>query len=146
MFMLAILRIFLRRKEPECGSYTWQRLYFILLCIAASACTEIKFLNLYIQSNLQLLLFLNEVMCNIASVGGKSVITEARIVENFLEFSKANFASSLHVMQIQCMPPITDRRTCIAVAAVQWQMSLQYSVLQLTVILFVDFLQEKINY
>jgi len=48
MFMLAILWIFLRRKEPECGSYTWQRLYFVSFCIAASACVEIKFLNLYI--------------------------------------------------------------------------------------------------
>jgi len=97
MFMLAILWIFLRRKETECGSNTWQRLYFVSVCIEASACVEIKFLNLHIQSNLQLLLFLTEVMCNIASRGGKYVVTEARIVENFFQISKANFASSLHV-------------------------------------------------
>jgi len=82
MFMLAILWLFVRRKEPECGSNTWQRLYLVSICIAASPCTEIKFLNLYIQSDRELLVFLTEVMCHIASVGGKSVIIESIIVKN----------------------------------------------------------------
>jgi len=41
---------------------------------------------------------------------------------------------------------ITERRKYIAATAVWWWMNLRYSVLQLTVILFVDFLQEKYNY
>jgi hypothetical protein len=81
--MLAVLWTFVRRKEPECGSNAWQTLYFVSVCIAASAFAEIKFLNLHIQSHRELLVFLTVVMCNIASVGGKSVITEARIVKNF---------------------------------------------------------------
>jgi hypothetical protein len=87
MFMLAILWTFVRIQEPECGSNnTWQKLYFVSVCIAASACAEIKFLNLYIQPNRELLVFLTEVMSNIVSVGGKSVIPETRIFKNPLNF------------------------------------------------------------
>jgi hypothetical protein len=69
LFMLAIIWISVRRKEPKCGSNTWQRLYFVSVCIAASAFAEIKFLNVFIHSNCALLVFLNVVMCNTASEG-----------------------------------------------------------------------------
>jgi hypothetical protein len=49
MFMLAILWIFVRKKEPECGSNTWHRFYFVLVCIAAYACSEIKCLKIQIN-------------------------------------------------------------------------------------------------